>query len=127
MGVIVDRAFARLAVVGPLVIALAVAALVLLPSAIAVVAAAVLVWGFFFSSWLIIVNTWVGHRMPDRLEAGGSLVVTGFQLAITIAAGLGGLLVDAAGVTTVDAIGILLLVIGAVSFGLSLRRRSVAG
>jgi len=27
----------------------------------------------------------------------------------------------------VDAIGILLLVIGAVSFGLSLRRRSVAG
>ncbi|MEX8057235.1 MFS transporter [Microbacterium sp. 16-032] len=127
VGVIVDRAFARLAVVGPLVIALAVAALVLLPSAIAVVAAAVLVWGFFFSSWLIIVNTWVGHRMPDRLEAGGSLVVTGFQLAITIAAGLGGLLVDAAGVTTVDAIGILLLVIGAVSFGLSLRRRSVAG
>ncbi|OZD43765.1 MFS transporter [Rhodococcus sp. 06-1477-1B] len=127
VGVVVDRAFARLAVVGPLVIALAVAALVLLPSAIAVVVAAVLVWGFFFSSWLIIVNTWVGHRMPDRLEAGGSLVVTGFQLAITIAAGLGGLLVDAAGVTTVDAIGILLLVIGAVSFGLSLRRRSVAG
>ncbi|PNW09456.1 MFS transporter [Microbacterium testaceum] len=127
VGVIVDRAFARLAVVGPLVIALAVAALVLLPSSIAVVVAAVLVWGFFFSSWLIIVNTWVGHRMPDRLEAGGSLVVTGFQLAITIAAGLGGLLVDAAGVTTVDAIGILLLVIGAASFGLSLRRRSVAG
>lgn len=127
VGIIVDRAFARLAVVGPLVIALAVATVVLLPSAVGAVAAAVLVWGFFFSSWLIIVNTWVGHRMPDRLEAGGSLIVTGFQLAITIAAGLGGLLVDAAGVVTVDAIGILLLVIGAVLFGLSLRRRSLAG
>ncbi|MEL4383078.1 hypothetical protein, partial [Shewanella algae] len=84
------------------------------------------VWGFFFSSWLIIVNTWVGKRMPDRLEAGGSLVVTGFQLAITIAAGVGGLLVDTVGIETVDAIGIALLVVGAVLFGLSLRRRGAA-
>lgn len=126
VGVIVDRAFVRLAVAGPLVIAAAVAAVVLLPSVLAVVAVAVVVWGFFFSSWLIIVNTWVGHRMPDRLEAGGSLVVTGFQLAITIAAGIGGLLVDATGVVTVDAIGIALLVIGAVLFGVSVRARGVA-
>ncbi|MDQ1123831.1 MFS transporter [Microbacterium trichothecenolyticum] len=125
VGVIVDRAFVRLAVVGPLVISAAIAAIVLLPSALAVVAAAVAVWGFFFSSWLIIVNTWVGHRMPDRLEAGGGLVVTGFQLAITIAAGVGGLLVDAAGVVTVDAIGIALLVVGAVLFGVSVRGASL--
>lgn len=126
VGMIVDRAFARLAVIGPLAIALAIAAVALLPGAFAVVAAAVLVWGFFFSSWLIIVNTWVGHFMPDRLEAGGSLVVTGFQLAITIAAGAGGILVDAAGVFAADAIGIALLIIGAVLFGLSLRSRRPA-
>lgn len=124
IGLVVDRAFARLSVVGPLVIALAVGVVVLLPSAITAVAAAVAVWGFFFSSWLIIVNTWVGHRMPDRLEAGGGLIVTGFQLAITIAAGVGGILVDATGVVTVDAIGIALLVVGAVLFGLSLRKRT---
>jgi len=124
IGLVVDRAFARLSVVGPLVIALAVGVVVLLPAAIAAVAAAVAVWGFFFSSWLIIVNTWVGHRMPDRLEAGGGLIVTGFQLAITIAAGVGGILVDATGVVTVDAIGIALLVFGAVLFGLSLRKRT---
>lgn len=82
--------------------------------------------GFFFSSWLIVVNTWVGHRMPDRLEAGGSLVVTGFQLAIMIAAGLGGLLVDAVGVVTVDVIGIALLVTGSALFGMSLRARGAA-
>lgn len=126
VGVVVDRAFARLAVVGPLVIAAAIASVVLSPTAMAVIAIALLIWGFFFSSWLIIVNTWVGHRMPDRLEAGGSLVVTGFQLAITIAAGAGGLLVDATGVVTVDAIGIALLVIGAVLFGLSVRTRRAA-
>lgn len=121
IGVVVDRAFARLAVIGPLVIALAVGVVVALPSTIAAVSVAIVVWGFFFSSWLIIVNTWVGHRMPDRLEAGGSLVVTGFQLAIMIAAGVGGVLVDAASVVTVDLIGIGLLVIGAVLFGTSLR------
>lgn len=126
VGMIVDRAFARLAVIGPLAIALAIAAVALLPGAFAAVAAAVLVWGFFFSSWLIIVNTWVGHFMPDRLEAGGSLVVTGFQLAITIAAGAGGILVDAAGVFAADAIGIALLIIGAVLFGLSLPSRRPA-
>jgi len=126
IGMVVDRAFGRLAVTGPLVIAAAIAVVLLLPGALAAVAVAVVVWGFFFSSWLIIVNTWVGKRMPDRLEAGGSLVVTGFQLAITIAAGVGGLLVDTVGIETVDAIGIALLVVGAVLFGLSLRRRGAA-
>lgn len=123
IGMVVDRAFGRLAVAGPVVIAAAIALVVLLPGALVAVAVAVAIWGFFFSSWLIIVNTWVGKRMPDRLEAGGSLVVTGFQLAITIAAGVGGLLVDTAGIETVDAIGILLLLVGATLFGLSLRRR----
>ncbi|MDQ1138351.1 putative MFS family arabinose efflux permease [Microbacterium sp. SORGH_AS 1204] len=118
---IVDRAFARLAVGGPLVIAVAIAIVLLLPGAVTLVAAAVAVWGFFFASWLIIVNTWVGHRMPDRLEAGGSLMVTGFQLGIVIAASVGGILVDATSVMTVDAIGIALLVVGALLFGLSLR------
>lgn len=126
IGIVVDRAFGRLAVAGPVVIAAAIAVVLLLPGAFAAVAVAIVIWGFFFSSWLIIVNTWVGKRMPDRLEAGGSLVVTGFQLAIAIAAGVGGLVVDTAGIEAADAIGILLLVIGAALFGVSLRRRSVA-
>ncbi|WP_431795968.1 MFS transporter [Microbacterium enclense] len=126
IGIVVDRAFGRLAVAGPVVIAAAIAVVLLLPGAFAAVAVAIVIWGFFFSSWLIIVNTWVGKRMPDRLEAGGSLVVTGFQLAIAIAAAVGGLLVDTAGVEAADAIGILLLVIGAALFGVSLRPRSVA-
>ena len=120
IGIVVDRAFGILSVVGPLAIAASIVVVLSLPG-FAAVAAAVFAWGFLFASWLIIVNTWVGHRMPDRLEAGGSLVVTGFQLAIVAAAGIGGLLVDGMGIVVTDAVGAALLVVGAVLFGVSLR------
>ncbi|MFB7249662.1 MFS transporter [Microbacterium sp. NPDC056234] len=124
IGLIVDRTFALFAVVGPIAIAAAVLGTLLFPGSIAAVAIAVVAWGFFFSSWLIVVNTWVGHRMPDRLEAGGSLVVVGFQGAIMLAAGVGGILVDALGVELNYVIGAAILVLGAVLFGASNRVRS---
>ncbi len=123
IGFVVDRSFRLFAVVGPLAIALAVAGILLMPGSVVGVGAAVFVWGFFFASWLIVVNTWVGHRMPDRLEAGGSLVVVGFQGAIMLAAGAGGVLVDALGVELNYLAGVLLLVLGAVLFGASNRVR----
>lgn len=123
IGVIIDRSFRLFAVLGPAVIAAAVAATILFSGSVLSVGIAVFVWGFFFASWLIVVNTWVGHRMPDRLEAGGSLVVVGFQGAIMIAAGLGGVLVDSIGVEPSYGLGAAALVIGAVLFGLSNRVR----
>lgn len=116
-GLIVDRAFATLAVVVPVGVAAAVASMLLLSDTVLGLAVVMLLWGALFSSWLIVVNAWVGHRMPDRLEAGGSLVVLGFQTAITIAAGLGGILVDGVGVVTVYVTGAVLLVLGAILFG----------
>ena len=124
IGLVIDRTFAFFAVIAPLVIAASVLSMILLSGTVAGVAVVVVVWGFFFSSWLIVVNTWVGHRMPDRLEAGGSLVVVGFQAAITIAAGVGGLLVDTLSVELVYAIGATSLLLGAVLFGLSNRTRA---
>lgn len=121
IGLVIDRSFAFFAVFAPLVIAVAVVSMILFSGSIVGVGAVVLVWGFFFSSWLIVVNTWVGHRMPDRLEAGGSLVVVGFQGAITLAAGLGGLLVDTLSVELAYVIGAVSLLAGAVLFGLSNR------
>ncbi|RKE64605.1 MFS transporter [Microbacterium sp. AG238] len=117
IGLLVDRAFRVFAVTAPVIIAAAIALLVMLPGSLPVVVLAVFVWGFFFASWLIIVNTWVGHRMPDRREAGGSLTAVGFQLAIVLAAGFGGLLVDLTGVVTLDIVALALLVIGALLFG----------
>src|SRR5690606_3148652 len=120
---IIDRSFRFFAVLAPAVIALSVAATILLSGSVLGVGLAVFVWGFFFASWLIVVNTWVGHRMPDRLEAGGSLVVVGFQGAIMLAAGVGGILVDSVGVEPSYVLGAAALVLGAVLFGLSNRRR----
>ncbi|WP_309104414.1 MFS transporter [Microbacterium sp.] len=124
LGFIIDRSFAFFAIAVPVVIAGAVAAMILLSGSVIGVGVAVVVWGFLFASWLIVVNTWVGHRMPDRLEAGGSLVVVGFQGAIVIAAGVGGLLVDSLGIELVYAVGAAALLIGAVLFGISNRAKA---
>ena len=126
LGFVIDRTFAFFAVFAPLVIAVSVLAMIFLSGSIFGVGAVVLVWGFFFSSWLLVANTWVGHRMPDRLEAGGSLVVVGFQGAITLAAGLGGLLVDTLSVEFVYVLGAAALLVGAVLFGISNRRSTAA-
>lgn len=123
IGMVVDRSFAFFAVLAPLVIAAMVTAMLLLSGSVLAIAVVATVWGFFFASWLIVVNTWVGHRMPDRLEAGGSLVVVGFQAAIMVAAGVGGFLVDNVGVELVYALGAGALVIGALLFGASNRTR----
>ena len=112
---------ASVAVAVPVVIAASLASMILLSGSIVGIAIVVTVWGALFSSWLIVVNAWAGHRMPDRLEAGGSLVVVGFQGAITLAAGVGGLLVDAVGVELVYTLGAAALVLGAVLFGASNR------
>lgn len=126
IGLVIDRTFAFFAVFAPLVIAVSVISMVLFSGSIVGIGIVVLVWGFFFSSWLIVANTWVGHRMPDRLEAGGSLVVVGFQGAITLAAGIGGLLVDTLNVELVYVIGAISLLAGAVLFGASNRVSSRA-
>ncbi|HCS60854.1 MAG TPA: MFS transporter [Microbacterium sp.] len=123
IGLIIDRSFRLFAVLAPAVIAVAVAAVILLSGSVLGIGLAVFVWGFFFASWLLVVNTWVGHRMPDRLEAGGSLVVVGFQGAIMLAAGVGGILVDSIGVEPSYGLGAISLIIGAVLFGLSNRAR----
>ncbi|MFC5433185.1 MFS transporter [Microbacterium suwonense] len=124
IGAGIDRTYRVLAVVTPLAIAVTMMLVILAAASLWTVGAAAFVWGFFFASWLLIVNTWVGHRMPDRLEAGGGLVVVGFQGAIMLAAGVGGLLVDALGIGLAYAVGAALLAVGAVLFGVSGRQAS---
>ena len=123
IGVVIDRALRAVSLVVPLVLAVLVVGMLVLSSSVVGIGAIVFLWGFLFSSWLIVVNTWVGRRMPDRLEAGGSLVVVGFQAAIMTAAGVGGLLVDGLGIAQVYLLGAAILVVGAVLFGLAQRQR----
>ncbi|UTX53442.1 MFS transporter [Leucobacter aridicollis] len=123
IGLVVDRAFKQLSMLAPVVIATAAFVVLAAPGALWAVGIAVTVWGFFFASWLLVVNTWAGHRLPDALEAGGSLVVVGFQGAIFLAAAGGGILSDAAGITTVYVAAIVILVCGSALFGVSHRGR----
>lgn len=124
IGLIIDRSFALFAVLAPLAIAAALIATIVFSGSIVAVAFVVVVWGIFFSSWLIVVNTWSGKRMPDRLEAVGGLVVVGFQAAIALAAAIGGLLVDVLSIEAVYVIGAVSLVAGAALFRFSNRARS---
>lgn len=125
-GDFVDRAYRVLAVLTPVVIAAFLLLVIASAGSLRATGAAVFAWGFFFASWLLVANTWVGGRLPDLLEAGGSLIVLGFQAGIMLAAGVGGALVDAIGVVPVFVVGAALLGVGGALFGLAGRsgRRS---
>ena len=118
-GFIVDRLYRALAVLTPLAIAALLLLVIGASGSMWATGVGVFAWGFCFASWLLIANTWVGHRMPDMLEAGGSLIVVGFQGGIMLAAGVGGVLVDALGIAPVYVVGAVLLVLGALQFGIS--------
>lgn len=119
---IVDRHLALLSGVVPVLVGLPILAIVLWPHSLALVAAAVLVWGASFAAWLIVLNAWIGRRLPDRLEEGGGLVVAGFQGAIMLAAGIGGLLVDLSGVEVTYITGVIAVAVGALIFAMAARR-----
>ena len=118
-GYVVDRWYRLLAVLTPLTIGALLLVVAATSGSLWATGAAVFVWGFFFASWLLVANTWAGHRMPDLLEAGGSLIVVGFQAGIMAAAAVGGALVDLIGITPVFAVGAALLLVGALLFGAS--------
>ena len=82
----------------------------------AVVAVAVAAWGFSFGAWLTVVTTWMAQVASDLMEAGGGLVVAGFQLAITLGAEFGGLVVDGLGIRPALVVGALIAFVGAAIF-----------
>ena len=64
------------------------------PIATAVVLAA---WGLISTAAPVGWWTWMSRVLPDDAEAGGGLMVAVIQLAITVGASIGGLLVDTSG------------------------------
>lgn len=59
----------------------------------------VALWGFAFGMAPVVLPTNLSRAAPDALEAAGSLMVTSFQVAITIGAVVGGYIVDTYGAT----------------------------
>lgn len=123
IGLIVDRTYKVFSVASPLIIATTVLTVVAAPGALWAVGIAVTVWGAFFASWLLVMNTWAGHRLPEQLEAIGSLTVAGFQTAIFLAAAGGGAVSDMFGVPSLYAAAIVVLALGSLLFGFANRVR----
>lgn len=63
-------------------------------------AALLTLWGIVGTGAPVAWWTWVARRFPDDAEAAGGLLVAVVQLAITLGAGVGGLLFDAGGYRT---------------------------
>ena len=59
----------------------------------------VTLWGLAFGMAPVVLPTNLSRAAPDALEAAGSLMVTSFQVAITIGAVVGGYVVDTYGAT----------------------------
>ena len=125
VGALADRHLALLRYLQPSLIAGAILLAIVGQGSVIIVAAAVVVWGFGFGAWPAVINTWAGRYIPDRLEAAGGLVVAGFQLAITLGAGVGGLLVDTVDVRFTYFVAVAVVAVGVVLFG-SAGRRSAA-
>ncbi|WP_220700713.1 MFS transporter [Mycetocola tolaasinivorans] len=117
IGLLVDRHLAVLRFVVPALIGTSIALLAALPGQHWVVITAMTTWGIGFGAWLTTLSTWMGRVVPDRMESGGGLVVAGFQLAIAVGAGIGGLLIDGLGVVPALTIAAASALAGGVVFG----------
>jgi predicted MFS family arabinose efflux permease len=97
IGLLLRRGLHRLLIGMPLVmaaIALALIGLAASPLAAGLLLAA---WGLVSTAAPVAWWTWLSKVLPDDAEAGGGLMVAVIQLAITVGAATGGLLVDASG------------------------------
>lgn len=117
VGLLVDRHLAVLRFAVPLLIGVSIGIVALAPGQLWLVAVAVTTWGIGFGGWLTTLGTWMGRLVPDRMESGGGLSVAGFQLAITLGAGVGGLLIDLIGVTPALVVASGSAIVGGLIFG----------
>ena len=98
VGLLVDKHLNLMRLVVPALIGFGIATVALFPGQFWAVGVGATAWGIGFGAWLLVVSTWIGRLAQDRMESVGGLIVTGFQIAITLGAGLGGVVADNAGV-----------------------------
>ena len=81
-------------------------------------------WGFAFGLFPGALTVWMQTALPQHADAGQATLVTGFQVAIASGAFLGGVVVDAMGVSSAMAFGATL---AAVAVGVVLRTGRARG
>lgn len=99
----------------PAILAIALATISTQPQNV-LLAAAVVAWGLGFNMVPVTTQLWVSRVEPARLDAAVSLQVMAFQVAITLGAIVGGLIVDHATVWATMTVGAVAAALAAVSF-----------
>ena len=87
-------------------------------TAVPVLAAGVVLWGFAFNAVPVATQLWVTRVEPQRAESAVSLQVTAFQVAIAAGAAVGGTVVDGPGVAVAFLVGAAFAAAAGVGFGL---------
>jgi predicted MFS family arabinose efflux permease len=112
-GPLADRRLPVLVIAAPVAIGTGTVVFALLGSSLPLAFVTVFVWGVGFGAVPTMVQTWMARVAPERLESAGGLVVAAFQVAITIGAAVGGLLIDSVGVQAAFLGGGIAAVLGA--------------
>jgi predicted MFS family arabinose efflux permease len=97
IGFALKRSLYGLLAAMPLAMAAIAAGLVAAGQSPGVVTVLLVLWGFVGTAAPVAWWTWVSRVLPDEAEAGGGLMVAVVQLAITLGAGVGGILFDRLG------------------------------
>jgi predicted MFS family arabinose efflux permease len=124
-GLLVDKHLNLMRFVVPALIGVGIAAVVFFPGQFWAVLVGATVWGLGFGAWLLVVSTWMGRLAPGRMEAVGGLIVSGFQIAITLGAGIGGVIADNAGVQVTLVAAAIAALVGGILFRMA--RTAAAG
>jgi predicted MFS family arabinose efflux permease len=127
IGRLLPSRLALLLVAAPLALAVIATGLITLGAAPLPTAILLAGWGLVGTAAPVAWWTWISKALPDEAEAGGGLMVAVIQLAITLGASLGGLLVDARGYHTAFGVSAAILVGGAILAALGARATSRTG
>ncbi|MFI5718051.1 MFS transporter [Nocardia sp. NPDC051750] len=122
LGALADRRLGVLLPAVPAAIGLSLVAIIASGAVPALGYVAVVLWGAAFGGILNLVQVWVSRLLPDRVEAGGGLVVAGFQLAIILGSAVGGRGVDSIGLAATYGLAAVAAVLGGIAIRVSLSR-----
>jgi predicted MFS family arabinose efflux permease len=125
-GAVVARNLRLTLVLMPLLMSVLAAALVVFGSIPLVTAVLVALWGLAFSIIPVGWSTWLTRTVPDEAESGGGLFVATTQLAITLGAAAGGIIIDYNGAVGVVVVSGIALLLASVVTALGLRARAAS-
>lgn len=104
-----------LLVIMPFLMVLTVIALILFGSSLIFVFILLTIWGFLSTAGPTAWWIWLSKVLPDEAEAGGGLMVAIMQLAVTLGAGIGGIIFDHSGYIDTFLFSALILMAGTIT------------